>query len=126
MNWLRELCCVRQQKGYLKTDEDDGYDDSVPLPELSAAEIIGGGGGGSEYFVSSLKSGVSSMYRKMSSWSLPKQRRVNLFTLNEDEFDFLMPSPPLSPGSPGSRRSSRSRRSPLSSVNFDDVVDEAV
>jgi len=104
MNWLRELCCIRRQKRYLTIDDDDDDEyDNLPVPE--PAEIVGGG---SEYFVSHLKGGMSSVYKKMSSWSLPKPRHVNLFTLNEEDLDFIIPSPPHSP------------------VNFDDVVDNLV
>lgn len=65
----------------------------------------------------SLKStlSLSSVYKKMSEWSLPKSRQVNLFTLSEEEHDFLIkrdegsPPPVVDPDN-----------------NFEDVVDQTV
>ena len=59
----------------------------------------------------------SSVYKKVSEWSLPRSRQVNLFTLNEDEHDFLVNDRGGSP-SPSS--------SETDANNFDDVVDEMV
>ena len=33
------------------------------------------------------------LYKKMSEWSLPNKPKVNLWTLNEEEHDFLMNEP---------------------------------
>jgi hypothetical protein len=63
--------------------------------------------------VYSIKSTFSSIYQKFSEWSLPK--KVNLFTLNEDEHDFLLNEPGVSP---------YSKHDP--EENFDDVVDEII
>ena len=37
-----------------------------------------------------LKKTLTSLYKKVSEWSLPKKRKMNLFTVNEEEHDFLM------------------------------------
>lgn len=109
---------MRGQRRYLKIDvqedtDDDGEDaegGDTFCTELEPAEIIVGG---SDHFASHWKRGVSSVYRRLSSWSLPNPRRENLFTLNESRLDFLMASPPPSPAK-------------FDDVSFDDVVDDVV
>ena len=58
-----------------------------------------------------LKSTFSSMYKKMSEWSLPKSKQMNLFTLNEEDHDFLMDDVD---------------DTEEEEDNFDDVVDEII
>lgn len=75
-------CCFRHEPAYKKVDTVE------PAQYVSA-------GLESEYDVETfqLKNAVSSLYRKVSSWSLPKKqlpKKQNLFTVNEEEHDFLM------------------------------------
>ena len=58
------------------------------------------------------------MYKKMSEWSLPKSKQVNLFTLNEEENEFLMDDVDDTEG-PAPSPSSQEE-------NYDDVVDEII
>lgn len=77
-------CCFRQEPGYKKVDDIE----AEPAQYISARQE-------SEYDVQSfqLQNAVSSLYKKVSEWSLPKKQlpeKQNLFTLNEDENDFLI------------------------------------
>lgn len=60
-----------------------------------------------------LKKTFTSLYKKVSEWSLPTKRKMNLFTINEDEHDFLMNEP----GYPEEEAEEE---------NFKDVVDEII
>lgn len=89
LQWYRNMgwpwCCVRQEPAYKKVDAE-------PVQYISARLE-------SEYDVESfqLKNTVSSLYRRVSEWSLPKklEERKNLFTMNEaeHEHDFLIDEP---------------------------------
>jgi len=78
MGWWR--CCFRNEPAYKKVD-------------VSPAQSIGARLE-SEYDVENfqLKNTVSSLYRRVSEWSLPKksEERKNLFTVNEKENEFLI------------------------------------
>ena len=79
MGW--PSCCFRNGPAYKKVDADPAQYVSARLE--------------SEYDADSfqLKNTVSSLYRKVSEWSLPKIQKVNLFTMNEaehHEHDFLI------------------------------------
>lgn len=56
-----------------------------------------------------LQSTLSSMYKKLSEWSLPKPKHVNLFTLNEEDHDNFLAKDGCGADN-----------------NFDDVVDEII
>ena len=84
MGWWQ--CCFRNEPAYKKVDAD-------PAQYISASLE-------SEYDVQSsgLKNTVSHLYRKVSDWYLPKeQNKVNLFTMNEEEHDFLLDEPGSAP-----------------------------
>lgn len=99
MDWI---CCLRKKR------MQQAYDAlrQEPEPPAEPAQYISAGLE-SEY---SLKSTFSSIYKKMSEWSLPKKHHINLFTLNEEEHDFLMNEP----------------GDPVEEETFDDVVDENI
>ena len=104
---MREMdffCACLRKKGYTKIDDKE--------PEPEPAQFISASDD-SEY---GIKSTFSSIYKKMSEWSLPKSKQVNLFTLNEAENDFLMDDVDDTEGPPPSPSSKEE--------NFDDVVDE--
>jgi hypothetical protein len=100
------LCACLRKKEYTKIDEKE--------PEPEPAQYISASDD-SEY---GIKSTFSSIYKKMSEWSLPKSRQVNLFTLNEDEHDFLINDVDVPQGPAPSPASQEE--------NFDDVVDKLV
>ena len=106
------LCACLRKKGYAEI--------STKEPEPEPAQYISASND-SEY---SIKSTFSSIYKKMSEWSLPKSKQVNLFTLNEAEHDFLMDDVdmPEGPAPP----SPSSEENQLPPENFDDVVDEII
>ena len=108
------LCACLRRKGYNKIDETG--------VETKPAEIISVSLD-SEYDLENfkLKNTLSSIYKKMSEWSLPKSRQINLFTLNEEEHDFLVNDvfPEEKAGRPPSPAYG-------SDDNFDDVVDEII
>ena len=79
MGWWQ--CCFRNEPAYKKVDADPAQYVSARLE--------------SEYDIQKLpmQNAVSSLYRRVSEWSLPKkEKKVNLFTMNEteDEHDFLL------------------------------------
>lgn len=78
MGWWK--CCFRNEPMYKKVDAD-------PAQYISARLE-------SEYDVEKfpMQNAVSSLYRRVSEWSLPKkaEERKNLFTMNEEEHDFLI------------------------------------
>lgn len=78
MGW--PWCCFRNEPAYKKVGADPAQSISARLE--------------SEYDVENfqLKNTVSSLYRRVSEWSLPKkvEEKKNLFTLNEEEHDFLI------------------------------------
>ena len=110
------VCACLRKKGYTKiaTKEPE------PEPEPEPAQYISASND-SEY---GIKSTFSSIYRKMSEWSLPKSKQVNLFTINEAEHDFLMDDVDTSvEPAPPSPSSEEHQHLP---ENFDDVVDEII
>ncbi|CAM9401945.1 unnamed protein product [Ectocarpus sp. 12 AP-2014] len=108
MDWL---CCLRrrryQQQAYdaLREEPRPGRDEYQPAQYISA-------GLESEYDIENfqLKKTFTSLYKKVSEWSLPKKQKMNLFTVNEEEHDFLMNEP----------------GEDYPEENFDDVVDGKV
>lgn len=111
----------KKKEGYVKIVEESG--DEVELTVEPARYVSASPG--SEY-ESRLKTSLSSLYSKVSEWSLPPRNR-NLFTVNEREHDFLMdryeeepPDDDLN-GEEGSLSSSS-----RSADDFGDVVDRVV
>ena len=88
MDW--PWCCFRREPAYKQVGTDDDVEEVGPARYISARLD-------SEYDVENfrLKNTVSSLYRRVSEWSLPKkqQEKHNLFTVNEEEHDFLMDEP---------------------------------
>lgn len=108
------LCACLRRKGYTKIDETE--------VETKPAEIVSARLD-SEYDLENfrLKNTFSSMYRMISEWSLPKSRQINLFTLSEEEHEFLVND--VFPAEEGNRPPSPAYGS---DDNFDDVVDEII
>ena len=78
MGW--SWCCFRTQPTYKK----------VNGLEAEPAEYVSARVDSEDYTQSfQLKDAVSSLYRKVSEWSLPKQQK-NLFTMSQEEHDFLI------------------------------------
>lgn len=74
-------CCFRHEPAYKKVDAED------PAQYVSARL---------ESEFDQVKNFPMSLYRKVSEWSLPKkEKKVNLFTMNEaeHEHDFLLDEP---------------------------------
>lgn len=89
MGW--PWCCFRSEPAYKQVDTADV--EAEPARYISSRLD-------SEYDVENfqLKNTVSSLYRRVSEWSLPKkQEKQNLFTVNEEEHDFLMGEPEPEP-----------------------------
>ena len=109
MDWL---CACFRKKQYTRIGDKE--------PEPEPAQYISASLE-SEYDIENfgIKSTFSSIYKKMSEWSIPKKQKVNLFTVNEEEHDFLMDAPGVSPSSVPS-----SQQCPAE--NYDDVVDEII
>lgn len=118
MDWL--CSCLRGKPAYRKVSVVEEEGEEVGPAKYVSASLD------SEYDLENfhLKSTVSSIYKKMSEWSLPKRRKLNLFTLNEDEHDFLMNE--YSPENEGGSPSPCSSTSSPLAENFDDVVDGLV
>lgn len=109
MTWW---CCLRKEKAYKKIDQLEQDAEIEPAKYVSASLD-------SEYDLENfgLKRTLTSMYQKMSEWSLPSSnKKMNLFTLNEEEHEFLIDSPIPSEHPPEQQQPE----------NFDDVVDEMV
>ncbi|CAM9777712.1 unnamed protein product [Ectocarpus sp. 8 AP-2014] len=107
MDWI---CCLRNKKRLREAydalrhepESESPAEDHEPAQYVSASFD-------SEYDLENfhLKKTLTSLYKKVSEWSLPKQKRkMNLFTVNEEEHDFLM--------------------NDIEVDNFDDVVDEKI
>lgn len=101
-------CCFRHEPAYKKIDAEN------PVQYVSARLESES----DEYEVETfhLSHAVSSLYRKVSSWSLPKKQlpeKQNLFTMNEAEHDFLLDEP-------GSKRYVRERLESKDSVDLEE------
>jgi len=114
MRQMDFLCACLRRKDYAKIDETE--------VETKPAEIVSARLD-SEYDLENfrLSKTFSSMYRKISEWSLPKSKQINLFTLNEEEHDFLVND--VFPEQNENRPPSPAYGS---EDNFDDVVDEII
>ena len=84
-NWI---CCLRKRQRM--REAYDALSES-PVKEHEPAQYISASLD-SEYDLENfhLKKTLTSLYKKVSEWSLPKKRKMNLFTVNEEEHDFLM------------------------------------
>ncbi|CAN0517237.1 unnamed protein product [Ectocarpus sp. 12 AP-2014] len=103
MDWI---CCLRKKRmreayDALRQEPESPAEEHEPAQYISASLD-------SEYDLENfhLKKTLTSLYKKVSEWSLPKKRKMNLFTVNEEEHDFLM--------------------NDIEADNFDDVVDEKI
>ena len=83
--FARCFCCFRKYKiDELLEDEDDEYVPAKYVGPLSEEDEP------DSFFRSSVLSiykNVDSIYKKVSEWSLPKNPRVNLFTLSADDLE---------------------------------------
>ncbi|AAK14579.1 unnamed protein product [Ectocarpus sp. 4 AP-2014] len=104
MDWI---CCLRKKKRLREAYDALRKDPESPSEEHEPAQYISASLD-SEYDLENfhLKRTLTSLYKKVSEWSLPKKRKMNLFTVNEEEHDFLM--------------------NDIEVDNFDDVVDEKI
>ena len=84
-NWI---CCLRKRQRM--REAYDALSES-PAEEHEPAQYVSASLD-SEYDLENfhLKKTLTSLYKKVSEWSLPKKRKMNLFTVNEEEHDFLM------------------------------------
>ncbi|CAM9796096.1 unnamed protein product [Ectocarpus sp. 13 AM-2016] len=103
MDWI---CCLRKKRmraayDALRQEPESPAEEHKPAQYISASLD-------SEYDLENfhLRKTLTSLYKKVSEWSLPKERKMNLFTVNEEEHDFLM--------------------NDIEADNFDDVVDEKI
>ena len=79
MECIRRLCCIKKKK----IDEYESDDDFIPMPTpiiFPDEEPIP---------IPSSREVISSLYKRISSWSLPKSMHVNLFTLTESDLDAI-------------------------------------
>lgn len=109
MDWL---CACLRKKQYTKIEDKE--------PEPEPAQYISASLE-SEYDIENfdIKNTFSSIYKKMSEWSIPKKQKMHLFTVNEEEHDFLMDASGVSPSLvPSSQQ--------YPAENYDDVVDEII
>lgn len=91
MDWI---CCLRKRQrmreAYDALSRHESKSES-PAEEHEPAQYISASLD-SEYDLENfhLKKTLTSLYKKVSEWSLPKKQKMNLFTVNEEEHDFLM------------------------------------
>lgn len=104
MDWI---CCLRKKKRMREAYDALRHEPESPAEEHKPAQYISASLD-SEYDLENfhLKKTLTSLYKKVSEWSLPKKTKMNLFTVNEEEHDFLM--------------------NDIEADNFDDVVDENI
>lgn len=115
MGWW---CCFRKRRAYSRVFKDEEEAEPInPEPAQFISASLD-----SEYDLEQfrLASTVSALYKKVSEWSLPKKQKMNLFTVTEEEHDFLIDSPIL----PEDRQ--QQQQQPTPDDIFDDVVDEMV
>lgn len=75
MNCVRYICCIKRKRHNIFKEEEETKD-----PIVVSAPIYEYKEDPNEVF----KEKISSVYRKLSDWSLPKKSiRVNLFALNQ-------------------------------------------
>ena len=89
MDWI---CCLRKKKRMREAyDALRRHEPKSPAEEHEPAQYISASLD-SDYDLENfhLKKTLTSLYKKVSEWSLPKKRKMNLFTVNEEEHDFLM------------------------------------
>lgn len=86
--WLRCLCCFKKVKvDELSRDDDESREF---LPVRYAEPLVNREGPAESFFRSSVLSiykRVDSAYQAASEWSLPRNTRVNLFTLSEEDMN---------------------------------------
>ena len=89
-NWI---CCLRNKKRMRQAYDALRHErqSESPAEEHEPAQYVSASLD-SEYDLENfhLKKTLTSLYKKVSEWSLPKKRKMNLFTVNEEEHDFLM------------------------------------
>lgn len=89
-NWI---CCLRNKKRMREAYDALRHEreSESPAEEHEPAQYVSASLD-SEYDLENfhLKKTLTSLYKKVSEWSLPTKRKMNLFTVNEEEHDFLM------------------------------------
>ena len=89
-NWI---CCLRKRQRMREAYDALRHEreSESPAEEHEPAQYVSASLD-SEYDLENfhLKKTLTSLYKKVSEWSLPKKRKMNLFTVNEEEHDFLM------------------------------------
>lgn len=82
MKFVRYMCCIKTLEQVMLEDDDEFLQPiivSSPAYEYKKGEE-------QDDTIPLVKEKISSVYRKLSGWSLPKKSiRTNLFTLNQDD-----------------------------------------
>ena len=121
MDWnscIRYICCVRKKHVYKNEDVEESKPIIVSSPFYEYNDD-------KENPVENVKEKISSVYKKMSSWSLPdKPVKLNLFTLNQDDIRELHTH--YEQDSDEDSPYEGDLDSTYKDTNFDDVVDEKI
>lgn len=113
---IRYICCIRNKPVYKNEDAEESRPIIVSSPFYEY-------NGDKENPVENVKEKISSVYKKMSSWSLPqKSVKLNLFALNQDDIRELHTH--YEQDSDEDSPYEGDLDSTYKDVNFDDVVDE--
>lgn len=81
---IKYICCIKSRPRVV-LEEDDEFLDPIVISDPVYKYNTGQERNDS---IPLVKEKISSVYRKLSGWSLPeKSVRVNLFTLNQDDLD---------------------------------------
>jgi len=82
MEFIRYMCCIKENKRVLIEDDDEFLQPMI----VSSPAYEYKTGNEQDDSIPLVKEKISSVYRKLSGWSLPKKSfKANLFALNQHD-----------------------------------------